>query len=425
MMSRFQTIVLAIFLLFILAGVAAFATYKAKTTNSIAEITVWGTLSSETFELVLKAVNDTRETPLVVNYVEKSADTFKNQFVDSLARGEAPDAVLLPSNLIFNQEDKFLLLPYEAYPIRNFRDAFISESELFLRSGGILALPFSVDPMVMYWNRDIFANEGVSMYPKTWEALVELAPKITKKDDKGNIRRSLVAIGEARNVLHSRELLSTLFLQGGETITALRDDGITSTLGRQGDTAARVLDFYTSFSNPINEKYSWNRSLPLSRNYFAAGDLAIYFGFASEIETIKQRNPNLNFDIAPMPQPKDVKNKAVYATINAFAIPKIARDPNSAFAVMSELTGPIAEDALSKLTYLPPVRRELLGTPSTDAYMAIFHNAALISKNWIDPDSEKSRAIFEEMIESVVSGRKQPTNAILEANNAIIEYVEQ
>ena len=62
------------------------------------------------------------------------------------------------------------------------------------------------------------------------------------------------------------------------------------------------VQFFTNFSNANNQLYSWNRQQQLDRNAFTGGDLAMYFGFGSEAAALLKQNPNLNFDMAPMPQ---------------------------------------------------------------------------------------------------------------------------
>ncbi len=61
-------------------------------------------------------------------------------------------------------------------------------------------------------------------------------------------------------------------------------------------------DFYTRFARPDNTLYSWNRSFSSDRDRFVSGDLALYFGYGSEGKELERLNPNLNFDIAEVPQ---------------------------------------------------------------------------------------------------------------------------
>ncbi len=412
MTSKFQIIVIGIFVLFIIIGVAAFATYKSSSKQQLPTVTIWGTVPATLFqELVLEA-NKSLPQALPVTYVEKKEATFNQEFVEALAQGIGPDAVILPQEAIFAQENKFLPIPYTSYTERQFKDTFIGQGEVFLTDAGILAFPFSIDPMVMYWNRSIFANEGVASYPRTWDEITALSSKITKKDNNSNLSQSLAALGEYRNVTHARELLSTLFMQVGDPITVRNNETYDVKLGEAGVDSDSVLSFYTNFSNPVKPVYSWNRSLPQAKTYFTNGNLGLYFGFASEINDIRSKNPNLNFDIAPFPQLKNTKNKITYGKMYGIAIPKNSQNVSTAFLVMQYLVGAPVQQKLSILTYLPPVRRDLLAESATDPYMDIFYTSALISKAWVDLNSGSSDVIFQNMVESVISGRNTPVEAL-------------
>jgi ABC-type glycerol-3-phosphate transport system substrate-binding protein len=106
--------------------------------------------------------------------------------------------------------------------------------------------------------------------------------------------------------------------------------------------------------------YSWNRSLPLSQNAFLAGDLAIYLGFASELPVLKAKNPNLNFDAAPIPQVRSGGVKATYSRMYGLSIVRSTSNPNGVYQVLSILTDPTYLAKLATTMYLPPVRTDLI-----------------------------------------------------------------
>ena len=98
-------------------------------------------------------------------------------------------------------------------------NTFIQQAELYLKTDGSLAVPFIVDPLVMYWNRDSFTNAGIATPPKFWDEFTGLNTKLTQKDVNSNIRKSAIAMGEFTNISHAREILGTLFLQSGNPVT--------------------------------------------------------------------------------------------------------------------------------------------------------------------------------------------------------------
>lgn len=419
--SIFQIVVIGIFVIFIIAGVASFALYKGgSSSTSLPTITVWGTFPSDTFTKFVSNVNSGLPEALKISYVQKSASTFSHDFTTAVSRGVAPDVVLIPSDMILPQEDKLTLIPYSALPQRTFMDSYIQEASLYLSSNGILALPFTVDPLVMYWNRDTFNAAGIAKPPVSWDQIAALIPKLTAKDTNGNVRKSAVAMGTFVNIDNARELLGSLFMQLGNPITTIGRNGLASTLktGVSNDPSPAI-QYFTQFVDPSDPNYSWNRSLPDSKSAFLSGELATYFGFASELSDIRAKNPNLDFDVAPLPQLKSGGIKATYGRMYGFSLVRTSPNLNAAFQVLSTLISPHALSMLSQSMYLPPVRTDLIAAGSSDPYITIFDQAALVSRSWIDADPNQSNTIFGNMVDSITSGQKTTPQAL---NDAGAEY---
>jgi ABC-type glycerol-3-phosphate transport system substrate-binding protein len=148
------------------------------------------------------------------------------------------------------------------------------------------------------------------------------------------------------------------------------------------------------------------------KSAFLGGYLSTYFGFASEIKDIASKNPNLNFDIAPLPQLKNGVKKAVYGKMYGFSILKASQSQNAAYQIVSVLTSPQILKDLSDSLYLPSVRRDIISLGSNDPYISIFNTQALIAKTWLDSSPEDSRRLMSSMISSITSGAKKSKDAI-------------
>jgi ABC-type glycerol-3-phosphate transport system substrate-binding protein len=385
-MSKFQATLTALFVIFAIIGVALFATYKGDSTKTeLPAIAVWGTFPSRLFNDYVGRINSTRATQVKINYTEISESNFDKTFIEALARGQGPDAILVSQDLVSRYVDKIVLIPPTAITERDFKDSYITQAELYLVSGGTLALPFVVDPIVMYWNRDSFINAGIPTYPKYWDEFTNLNNKLTVKDVNSNVRKSVIAMGEFTNISHAREILGTLFLQAGNPITYKTNYStnnpisLASSLGSRGydgtKTSKPALDFFTQFSNPTDPNYSWNRSIANSKSSFLSGNLATYFGFASEISDLRNKNPNLNFDVAPIPQARGAQNRATYGSMYGLSIVRSSADPASAFAVLSSILSSDALKQMVDLAYLPPVKIDIITSGTTDPYLSIFYDS--------------------------------------------------
>jgi multiple sugar transport system substrate-binding protein len=413
------------FIFFIIVGAILFSTYRSadKATTNIS-ITMWGTLPVTDFNSFVSQYFSNNDLKYNVNYVERNPTTFDRDLVEALASGVGPDAIILPEDLIIRYTNKIYTIPYAVLPELNFKETFIQEGELYLNNNGVLALPFMVDPLVMYWNRDIFNNSSVTKPPATWSEVASLVSKMTKKDKSQNILTSTVAFGEFRNVKNAKEILSALIIQAGNPIISSDSDGtfestLNDSFGLSTSPAELSLKFYTNFSNPAKPEYSWNRSLANSLDVFANGDLAIYFGFASEYMTIKEKNPNLNFEVAILPQVANAKVYNTFGNMLGFAIMKNSSNPAGTYTVLSTLTSAEAFPFWTSIFNLPSARRDILGQVEKSAVKTIFNKSAIMSKGWLDPNNSSTNTIFQEMIESYTTGREEIEGVITTASDRL------
>ncbi|MDZ4205660.1 MAG: extracellular solute-binding protein [Patescibacteria group bacterium] len=427
-MSKFQIILLAIFAVFIIAGVATFSLYRGSGGKNVA-MTVWGDISSQDFSLLLSTPTLSQDRTLSISYVEKSAETIETEFTEALARGMGPDLIILTQDKLWGNKAKLLVIPYVSISERDFKTTFIEEGELFLDEAGIHALPLSIDPMVLYYNRDLLSATGQARPIAYWDEIYASAANLSKMDAAGNLVLSVMALGEATNIPHAKDILSLLLLQAGTPITnfvnlELRSQ-ISLNFGTPVSPGEAALDFYTQFSNPTRVYYSWNRSLIDAQTHFTSGDSAYYLGFASELRVLRNKNPTLNFGISSVPQSR-ISGKAVtFGRLRAIAISRGSLNPGAALVLATKLVSKEAALSFSEILILPPARRDLLSLKPTDAISSVFYDAALQSKGWLDPDTVATEAIFREAIESVTSGRARTVEAINRANREIEALIKR
>jgi ABC-type glycerol-3-phosphate transport system substrate-binding protein len=425
--SNFQIIILLVFGFFIILSVILFATSKVKqsTDVTVTPVVMWGTVSGSTVDAFLRALLEKEKDSLKITYIEKDPRNFQQNLIEAIADGAGPDIVILPQDMVLKNINKFTVLPYESYPLRNFKDQFVDAGSVYLNTEGVMALPFIIDPMVMYWNKTQFVNAGIINPPVDWTEFSKVVSKLTNKDSNFNVLHSGTALGEYQNIDHAKDILSMLFMQAGVPIVAKNNKGgyesalLNNTENKQS-LADFALTFYTDFANPSKDNYSWNKSLNSSLTSFIAGDTSTYFGFASELPSISLKNPNLNFDVAKVPQVAvgDSK-KSVFAKIYGLAVLKSSKNQTSAFTQIFKLVSKDSIVELSTLTNLPPVRKDALVGSATDLYMKTFYDSALIADTWMDPDSSATEFVFKNMIESVIIGKNNSDIAISKADGEI------
>lgn len=421
MKGTFQIIVIIIFIAGAIFGVLVFSgaiPLGGDDNQATGNVVMWGTVRSGLMAPLLEEFNNTNET-FSVSYVQKSSDTFDQELLEALASGTGPDLFLLPDNLAFHYSNKILTIPYENYSLVNFKNTFAGAGEVFLTGTGILAFPMTIDPLVMYYNRSTLDSNAIIYPPATWDELSAQVPILTQKDTAGKLQKSAVALGHFSNVANAKDILVTMFMQAGNPIIGNKEGVLSSTLDAFGGRyeLGSILQFYTDFADPAKPLYSWNKSFPSSTNAFSAENLAFYFGFSSEFQSLVNRNPNQNLAVAPVPQFSDMPSKTTGARVTGLAISSASKNLTTAFTASSLLaTG----DFAAKFAYglgIPPARRDLLGARPADAYSPIFYDSALYAKSWLDPSPRDTDNIFRNMVEATLSNNMSARDAVDDANS--------
>ena len=94
-MSNFRMALTAIFAVFIVIGIIMFSLFRGGTGGGTAEqITVWGIVPGSVFARYIEEVNLAKSANVSVNYIEKDSDSFDREFIEALASGNGPDAIL-------------------------------------------------------------------------------------------------------------------------------------------------------------------------------------------------------------------------------------------------------------------------------------------------------------------------------------------
>ncbi len=433
-MKTFQTILLTICGLITVVSVIVFAKFPAETKKdqstggASGNVSIWGTFEVEGGRNeVFSNFNKKFEKVFSVSYEYHDPTNFDGDIVEALASGRGPDILLLPDNLILRHSDKIELIPYGSVPQRTFQDTFVQASEIYMRDQGLIALPFAIDPMVMYWNRDLFNNASVTLPPAYWDEFLTLAPKLTRHDQKtSEIKESAISFGEYSNVQNAKDIIAMLFLQVGNTIVKMNKGkpavDLLNTEGTRVSASQDVVSafrFFMDFSNPLQNIYSWSRALPNSRDQFINGNLAVYFDYASAYKDIQLKNPHLNFAVAPVPQLRGAKVNITYARMHGLAVLKSSKNKLTALVAVQRLLESEPSGQFAAAFSLPPVRRDLLNKRPTDTTLSVFYDSAIRARTWLDPRPEESDKAFRTAVESVSSGRNDISQSVTYLSNQL------
>ncbi len=407
-----QTIVLVVFGLGIILGVLFFSGKitlpwdKPKAEDGpTGSVTVWGVLPYSQMNGVFDFLEQ-QYKDLTLSYVEKKAEAIQTELVEALASGKGPDVFMMRSDQVLENIDRLYIIPFSSYPDTIFKRTFADAGEILLTDKGILGLPLFMNPMVMYYNRDLFTSEFKVAPPATWDELAQLVPVLTKKDDASRISQAAVALGAINNITYPKDILLLKILQEGVSImyfsaeqqkwgTNIEDKG--ALFG--------AMSWYTSFLNPSSPTYSWNTSLTKDKDLFISGKLAMFFGYPLDVFDIRKKNPNLDFIMTAVPQKSADARKTNYAELYSLGISKITKNKNGSVGVINILTNKETMGQLFTGSYYAPTRRDLLAAKPTDnSDIALIYNSAIISKGFLDPQSKKTNDLLSNAVNQVNAG---------------------
>lgn len=431
MKSSFQTILLVVFgivfagAVLVFSGLISIGSKKTATTTPSGTVTIWGIVPQTLMQSFLDTA-DIGAGNYNIMYAEHSPEKLQQDLIVALGNNAAPDLVLFSSDIVNEFKDKLYVIPYASYPERTYRDTNIDGAQIFLTKDGIVANPLVVDPLVVYYNKDVLAKAKFVVPPKTWNDLRLAVPLLTIRDARNKIMQSAIALGSGTNVAHFEDILSALFMQTGNSIISYDPATNSSTTvlgatpaGSSVAPTAQALDFYTSFANATNGNYSWNTALPDSLSYFLAGKSAFYIGRASELFTIQAQNPNLNFDVAELFQTGANTRSVTFGSFLGIGMMKNAPNQVAAYAALTTIATPTNTDTLSKVLSLPPAQRSLLLARQDNPYVSVFFTSALSAFAWPNPNPTETKTIFRDMITDVTSGRSDASTAIYTANSKL------
>lgn len=433
-LSLFKGIFFGVFGLAAVIGLFVFATRGSKTASNndtVGTVVIWGTLPKAGMQNALTKIIQTQPSLKDVSYAEKDEATLATDLSAAIATGNPPDLVLVSQEDLLSIMRFLTPIPLSTLSENTFTSSFIGEGRLLTvpGGGGYYGIPFLVDPLVLYANQSILSSNGVAKPPATWESLAGLVPSIAIISNTHQVSRGLIGLGTYANVMNARAILSALFFQTNVPISAYANGSLVANLsGTLTDTSSSgraVLGFYTQFADPSKVSYTWNSSLPDSRQAFLTGDAALYLGFASESASLTASNPNLDFLVTPIPQPATATTKRTYGLLYSFLIPHNAGNASGAFQTAALLTSSAQEAIASDMTGLAPASLTSLGTAPSDPAMAVAYTEALYADGWLSPAPPSTDGVFSDMITNVITGRSDLTTALATGEQALSALLQK
>ena len=304
----------------------------------------------------------------------------------------------------------------------------------------LYCMPFNSSNAIMFYNKTLFKKAGLdpNKPPKTYEELLEVAEKITVKDDKGNV----VQAGITWN-LHTWFFEQFMAVQNAPVVD--NDNGRTGRPTKaifNSDAGLKVFTFWNDLTKNgymINTKIEdWTGA----RNLFISQKVAMIITSTSDVALMVKSAKENNFELgtAFIPAPADAESGGV--VIGGGSLWMVAGKPEAETKAAWEFVKFMAQSAQQitwhKGTGYFPVRKDAVEDLLAEGYYSESpHNLTAILQLLLSTQNYNTngaiigafrevRSIIESNIQKMIGGDMTPAEALAaaekEATVAIRDY---
>jgi ABC-type glycerol-3-phosphate transport system substrate-binding protein len=386
-------------------------------TQAKGEVALWGTIPEQDMNKVVQEFNPKAES-YRVTYREIPEAQFSQTLLEALANGTAPDLIIAPQEIILANQARLYPFPIASLSEKTYKDTYVDGASLFFNPSGAIALPVSIDPLVLFYNRTLFSKHGFANPPTYWDEIASIAPSLTLRDNKGGFLESAIALG-APNVSYIKDILMATVSELGQApvITQLGADGtFVTTVTANTPTAAApsiyplatAAMYFTQFADPTKGSYTWSQYGDSPDDAFVAEKLAMYIGYASELGTLRARNPKGDFDMTYFPQTRGYNTFTTGAKMYGIATLKTTKNAVTSFTVESQFAGAGVSPAIAAAIGAVPAFRSY---STTTGLADVVARSMLVAHPWYDPFASQSLGLVNTMLGDIISGRLGPADA--------------
>lgn len=389
-----------------------------------------------------------------INYRKFRYEEYEKELLDAWAEDRGPDIFSIPESWIREYETKIAPMPEKitmafqekrkifgikneivnilktanAPSLRQIKESFADTVyQNTILENQVYGLPLSLETLVLFYNKEILNQSGISQLPATWADFQEAVVKMVRYDSEGKISRAGAALGSGANVSRAFDILSTLIMQNGAVMTNANGQAIFFTSrDKTYNPGLEAVKFYTDFASPAKNVYTWNDQMANSLDSFIAGKTAFAFGYNYNLPIIRSRAPQLKFGIAPIPQvnPGAPINYASYWVETVSKKSKYSEEAWD-FIIFATTKSDMAKKFLDQ-TKRPTALKSLINSQLEDDDLHVAATQILTGANWYrGRDALAAEEAVNQMIDQVINAatekeiKKILENAIKKINQTL------
>lgn len=331
------------------------ACIKVKEKGTKIRVMYWG--SPEEIKIITDTVSEWQKKHPEINVAlehSKGGPDYISKLLTQVAGNYPPDIAFVEVNVFVPLFEKGIFLDLTPFIQNdkefNIKDFFEPVVKRFTRGGKIYAIPRDTAPFAcVFYNKNLFDREGIP-YPKddwTFDDLLKIAKRLTKRDEKGNI----IQYG-----FYSWCWMNFVYGFGGSIVDNV-ENPTKCLLGSLE--SLKGLQFYADLCN----KYKVSPAPLVLRtmdqgpiDLFMSGKLAM---FSSGIWETPRLRTITDFDWDVVMFPKGPKRRGFGTGGSGYAILKGTKHPKEAFEVLKCLAGDWGQQMLGMTGLAQPANKRI------------------------------------------------------------------
>lgn len=232
-------------------------------------------------QLVKSFNNFQDEVEIVMKYIPD--EDFKKQLALSVVDNNMPDLTLVDSAdfQFFSNMQSFVDLTDQVPELKHYMEKAVEPCRI---DGRYYGVPFGVNCTLLFYNKNMLKKAGCEV-PRTWEEFYDAAKKIAETENK--FAFAITALQSEESLY---QFLPILWSMGGDVSHIDSPESMNAFQMLRSLQEAGILS-----------KQSISLTTRDIMNQFIEENIAMMFNTPESVDTIRDNNPELNFDITYMP----------------------------------------------------------------------------------------------------------------------------
>lgn len=292
--------------------------------------------------------------------------------------------------------------------------------------GQQMGIPFGAADSLMFYNKDIFAAEGITELPTTWEEMIEVAQKCTKDTDGDGAIDQWGLLLKTRPRCDMWQGVTYIQQSGAELWNETRDN-----IGFNNEAGIRGLQMYADLFNkyqvvPPIDTFSSEEE---EKSAFYDGHIAMWPDQVNEYGNILNGNPSLNlgaFLIPAGPAEDEAQAHWSFGNIGMLSIAADSKYPDQAWVFLEYITQPDVERGIvASINAFSPQLATNEGLYAGSEIMSLAADGIRVMQ--CSPSSKYFQGMWDgvrTMLESLARGAATPEEAIAELETKLAVLAE-